>query len=65
MSRAFDAASCTEQGRRDYQQDAAGHTQGPAGLVAAVADCLGSYEGRDKAAQVAARTALGYPYLRS
>ncbi|RKH93653.1 PP2C family serine/threonine-protein phosphatase [Corallococcus sp. AB038B] len=63
MSRPFDVGSCSEQGRRDYQQDSAGHTQGPAGLVAAVADGLGSYEGSDKAAQVAVRTVLGYPYL--
>ncbi|RKG62900.1 serine/threonine-protein phosphatase [Corallococcus sp. CA054B] len=63
MSRAFDAGSCSEQGPRDYQQDAAGHTQGPAGLVAAVADGLGSYEGSDKAAQVAVRSVLGHAYL--
>ncbi|WP_223644289.1 PP2C family serine/threonine-protein phosphatase [Corallococcus sp. EGB] len=63
MSRTYDVGSSSEQGRRDYQQDAVAHTQGPAGLVAAVADGLGSYEGSDKAAQAAVRTVLGHAYL--
>ncbi|WP_223643915.1 PP2C family serine/threonine-protein phosphatase [Corallococcus sp. EGB] len=63
MSRAFDVGSSSEQGRRDYQQDAVGHTRGPAGLIAAVADGLGSYEGSDKAAQAAVRSVLGHAYL--
>ncbi|WP_158629193.1 PP2C family serine/threonine-protein phosphatase [Corallococcus sp. AB030] len=64
MSRAYDVGASSEQGRRDYQQDAVGRTQGPAGLIAAVADGLGSYEGSDKAAQAAVRSVLGHAYLR-
>jgi serine/threonine protein phosphatase PrpC len=63
MSRSFDAGACSEQGPREYQQDAIGHTQGPAGLVAAVADGLGSYEGSDKAADAAVRSVLGHQFL--
>ncbi|MBZ4373295.1 PP2C family serine/threonine-protein phosphatase [Corallococcus sp. AS-1-6] len=63
MSRAYDVGASSEMGRRDYQQDAVGHTQGPAGLIAAVADGLGSYEGSDKAAQAAVRSVLGHAYM--
>ncbi|RKH02976.1 PP2C family protein-serine/threonine phosphatase [Corallococcus carmarthensis] len=62
MSHAFDVGACSEQGRRDYQQDAVGRQPITSGLIAAVADGVGSYEGSDLAAQVAVRTMLQHHF---
>ncbi|MCY1047586.1 serine/threonine-protein phosphatase [Corallococcus sp. bb12-1] len=65
MSPAFDVGSCSEKGLRDYQQDAVGHRVDGGGLVAAVADGVGSHEGSDKSAQAAVATVLRVAVLEA
>ncbi|CAM3639635.1 serine/threonine-protein phosphatase [Corallococcus sp. ZKHCc1 1396] len=63
MSSPFEIGCHSEQGRRDYQQDAAGGECVEGALVAAVADGLGHYPGSDRAAQMAVRTVLHHAFL--
>ena len=58
MSRSLYAGWDSKQGRRDYQQDAVGFCEGPAGWLGVVADGVGSYEGSDRASVLAVESAI-------